>query len=230
MSGYVGTAPGTTTIQLPSGQVIQVTDWIDDKHYGSVEWENGDTAPLIVFSAGKSQAIVGGSRPMLRTDTNVPRNGDSGLPKDWEFLVYSIAIEYARATRTSGSNSNPLATDTSATVALTTAYAMNRRLFCEYKYNGKIYSEGLLSDFPAGAGLFWQGTQTARENAINGGYSPRDRVALILPLHERENLGYALQMTPEISLSIAQTDVDGGSNFTFVDLRVKKVGLIRRNV
>jgi hypothetical protein len=230
MSGFVGTAPGTTTIQLPSGQIIQITDWIDDKHYGSVEWETSDTAPLQVFSTGKSQAIVGGQRPQLRTDTNVPRNGDSGLPKDWEFLVYSIAIEFARATRTSGSNSNPLATDTSDPVSLDTAFELNRRLFCEYKYNGKTYAEGLLGDFPAGSGLDWQGSQTARETVTNGPRSPRDRIAMILPLHERENLGYSLNMTPEIQLTIAQDDPAGGSDFTHVDMRIKKVGLIKRNV
>lgn len=230
MSGYVGVAPGTTTIQLPSGQVIQITDWIDDKHYASAEWQNGDSSPLVVFSQGKSQAIVGGNRPQLQTDCNLPRNGDNGLPMNWEFLVYSIGVELVRATRTSGSNSTPLATDFSDPVTFVTWFVFNRSLFFSYKYNGKSYAEGLLRDFPEGDGAFWQGSATNREVVNNGVPSARDRVALVLPLHERENLGYSMTVNPEIALSFSQTASDGGTALTFVDMRVKKTGLIKRNV
>lgn len=230
MSGFVGVAPGTTTIQLPSGQVIQITDWIDDKHYGSAEWQTGDNAMLILFSNGKSQPLVGGARNSLRTDTNIPKNGDAGLPKDWEFLIYSIGIELPRATRVSGGNTNPLATDFSDPVSLGTFFNMNRALFIEYRYNGKTYAEGLLTDFPSGAGAHFQGTASAREVVVNGTPSPRDRVALVLPLHEREGNGYSLQVTPEFAITINQNASDAGVALTFVDMRAKKTGLIKRNV
>jgi hypothetical protein len=43
---------------------------------------NGQSTPLEAFSSGRSQPIPGGQRVQTRVDTNIPRNGDSGLPKD----------------------------------------------------------------------------------------------------------------------------------------------------
>src|SRR5215831_2921930 len=232
MAGTVGTAPGTTTLQLPSGQVIQ----INGCHYAGAEWQNGDTSPLNIFSSGKSQPIVGGVRPQLRTDCNIPRNGDSGLPASWEFLVYSVGIELARATRVTGTATNPIATDISDPVAYKTFYTLNRSLYFEYKYNNRIYIEAIMEDLPSGSGAFWQGNTVADlEVVANGPPSPRDRWALVLPLDEQENLGYTMIGSPEIALVISQKASDAagsppGANLPFVDMRVKKFGLIKRNV
>ena len=228
--GMVGAAPGTTTLQLPSGQVIQITDWIDDKHYSTAEWQTGDTSALTLFSAGKSQTIAGGARASLRTDTNIPRSGDVGLPRSWEFLVYSLGIELVRATRTATGNTNPLSTDYSDPVTLATAFAINRALFCEYKYNSKTYAEGQMIDFPGGAGHFWQGSQSSREVVNNGPPDIRSRVSMVLPLHEQENIGYSFVITPEFTLTFSQSALDTNTVLTFADMRVKKSGLIKRNV
>ena len=126
--------------------------------------------------------------------------------------------------------SNPLATDFSDPVVFRTFFILNRSLYYEYRYNNRPYCEGLMEDFPIGGGAFWQGSQTAIDVTNNGLPSPRDRVALILPLHEEENLGYAMNVTPEIQLSFSQTASDGGTALTFVDQRAKKTGLIKRNV
>jgi hypothetical protein len=77
------------TIQLPSGATIQMCDFVRDSlrsafvvtPYGTEDrWE--------VFSGSRSQALEGDkSRYMTRAHTNIPRSGDSGLPKDWEMLV-----------------------------------------------------------------------------------------------------------------------------------------------
>src|SRR5688572_8796269 len=97
--GYVGVAPGTTTLQLEDGSVIQLTDYIDDKHWATCEFQNGDTAAVNVFASAASGNIPGGVRSLYRVDTNIPRAGDNGLPTSWEFYVYSIGLSVTRATR-----------------------------------------------------------------------------------------------------------------------------------
>src|SRR5262245_40588789 len=99
MIGTVGVAPGTSTLRLPDGSVIQLSDWIDDQLYGGVQLTNGQTTPVEAFSNGGSQAVPGGTRTATRVDTNIPRAGDSGLPKDWEMLVYGIALKMSRVMR-----------------------------------------------------------------------------------------------------------------------------------
>lgn len=227
MAGYVGVAPGTTTVQLPDGRVVQFTDWIDDKHYGSAEWNTGDVTALEVFSQGKSQQITGGTRPSTRVDTNIPRQGDAGLPKDWEFLVYGFGFEFIRAAR---ATTNPTLTSFSDPIRFTTFFQINRRIANQYVYNGKQYTQGLIVDYPQGHGPAVFTTQTSTEIVNNGVPSPRDRLAMVLPVHERELLGYAMQITPVTALVIAQPASDAGENCTFVDLRVLKTGLIKRTV
>jgi hypothetical protein len=234
MAGYVGVAPGSTTIQTEDGRVLQLVDWIDSWHWGTCEWQDGDTADISVFSAAGSQPVPGGNRNMTKVDTNIPRQGDNGLPQSMEFYVYSIANQGMRATRTSGSNTNPLLTDYSDPLSQQTLFNLDRRLFAEYKYNAKSYSQGLPRDYPGGGGIYWQGTQTARESVSLGPPSVRERVAMVLPIWEREGLGYVLNLSPQIALSISQPALDAPTdttkNLNFVDHRWMKVGLIKRQV
>ena len=220
MSKGVGVAPGTTTLTLPDGSQIMLVDWIDDKIFGSVELEDGDTATQEGFSNGRSQPIPGGTRAQTKVDTNIPKAGDSGLPKDWEMLVYGWGVEFVRttATATLAAASNP--------VTHSLAYEVDRRTAFEYQYNGKAYTSGRLSDYPRGGGLYAQYFTTANAttfDAVNNGVpSPRDRVALVLPVHEREGLGYKAVLQPETSLDIGTS--------LFMDVRVLKYGLIKRTV
>lgn len=230
MAGYVGVAPGTTTIQTEDGRILQLVDWIDDKHWATIEWQNADVSDISVFSAAGSQPIPGGTRSLMKTDVNIPRTGDNGLPQAWEFYVYSIGTEFIRATRTSGVETNPTLTDYSDPVALGTFFDLDRKLYAVYKYNGKPFTEGLCRDFPGGAGPYLQGTATALQVVNNGPPSPRDRTAMVLPIWEREGIGYVLTLTPVVALTIAQAALDSGANLVFVDQRWKKSGLIKRSV
>lgn len=230
MAGKTGTAPGTTTITMPGGRSIALGDWIDDRHWTTIELENGDNDTLEAFAAGRSQQIVGGNRGMTLVDTNIPSTGLNGLPKAWEFYVYGFAFEFMRATRPDDGEVNPRLTSFSDPVNLRTFFEVNRRIFNRYIYNGKMYSEGLIADYPAGAGVHLTTTQSDREVANNGVPSPRDRLAMVLPVHEEELLGYKMEVTPVIALAIGQPASDQGNNLTVVDLRVKKNGLIKRTV
>ena len=68
----VGVAPGTLTVVMPNGDVIELVDWIEQHIYGMIEWTAGDNTELIAFSSGQSVGIPGGARPQTRADTNVP--------------------------------------------------------------------------------------------------------------------------------------------------------------
>jgi hypothetical protein len=223
--GNVGTAPGTTTITLPGGLTVALSDWIDDKQWTTVQLDHGLNEELQAFATGRSQPIVGGTRNNTAIDTNIKGTGLTGLNKAWEFMVYGWAVEYIRATRspsTLAGYSDPLNSRT--------VFELNRRIFLAYVYNGKDYCQGLIQDFPAGHGIYMNTTLAAQEIAQNGVPSPRDRVALVLPVRERELLSYMMSVNPVIALSIDQEAQDGGADLDVVDMRIIKNGLIKRIV
>mgnify|MGYP001611067282 CR=1 FL=1 len=232
MSGVVGVAPGTTTVRLPTGQIVALTDWRDDKYFGAVEFAVGDNSPLSAYSTGLSQVIPGGARPQTDVDTNVPRNGDSGLPQSFEALVYGWGIKMSRAHR--GTVNDLL--DFSDPVAFRTFFEIDRRMAFKFRYNRKDYTEGVIQDYPQGHGIHLTTTQPTTEIAQNGIPSPRDRVALVLPVHLRENLGFAGIFTPIVALSFlavaggGQPASDGGVALTLLDLKLYSFGLLRINV
>lgn len=234
MRGNVGVAPGTTTIQLPNGQTVALADWIDDKLYGSVQLANTQSTPVEAYSAGRSQTIPGGARVQTRVDTNIPRNGDSGLPKDWEMLVYGWGIKATRACRAQTGGTNPVLGDGTGALSepctLATLFGIDRLVSFSYEYNNKAYSQGVMTDYPQGSGYTAVSTNSGFELAQNGIASPRDRVALVLPVHQRENLGFKGIFQPEAALTISQAASDSATNLTFVDLKVYMFGLVKRTV
>ena len=111
-----------------------------------------------------------------------------------------------------------------------TYFNVDRVTFFEYKYNDKQYTQGTIQDYPQGGGMNLVTTNAAREQVTNGVPSPRDRVALVLPVHERESLSFQGILTPEAPLVIAQPASDGGLVLGFVDLKLYKWGFIKRPV
>lgn len=235
MAGTVGVAPGTTTITLENGQTIQISDWIDDKIYSTVQFVNGQNGPVEAFSAGRSQQIPGGIRTSTRVDTNIPRAGSAGLPKDWEMYVYSVGVKMTRVMRApSAAPTAPTLADTGGALSdpptLRTLFNVDRVTYLEYNYNGKVYTTGVMQNYPQGHGFSVFSTNAFFELAQNGVPSPRDRNALVLPVWMRENLGYTFAFQPEAALVIAQNASDGGEDLTFCDVKTEFSGLIRRSV
>lgn len=234
MAGTVGVAPGTTTITLENGQTIQISDWVDDKYYSTVQLNNGQNGPVEAFSAGRSQQIPGGTRTSTRVDTNIPRAGSAGLPKDNEMYVYGVGLKMVRAMRPADNAQQPQLGDTNGAWSdpptLRTLFNVDRVTYLEFQYNGKSYSQGVMQDYPQGHGYSVFSTNATFEIAQNGIPSPRDRNALVLPVWMRENLGYTFAFQPEAALVIAQDASDGNADLTFVDVKVYLYGLIRRNV
>lgn len=232
--GMVGTAPSTATLTLADGTTIALADWIDDKLYGTGQFANASTAQVELFSIGRSGPIPGGTRPQTRVDTNVPRSGDSGLPKDFEMLIYGWAIKIVRVMRPQTGALQPVFADGAGALSdppgLRTLFALDRVLFCRFEYNNKFWTSGTVQHYPQGHGYSLVTTQPTTELAQNGVPSPRDRVALVLPVHMRENLSFTFQFQPEAPTLIAQLASDGGAVLGFADLRVDLNGLLKRTV
>ncbi len=234
MIGSVGVAPGTTTLRLPDGTAIQLSDWIDDKLYATVQLTNGQSTPVEAFSSGRSQAIPGGTRTTTRVDTNVPRAGDGGLPKDWEMLIYGIGVKMVRVERAPTGQTQPVLSDGSGALSnpptLQTLFNFDRVSFLAFEYNSKIYTAGVAQDYPQGHGYNVFSTNPSFELAQLGVPSPRDRNALVLPIHMRENLGYKMIFQPEATIVVSQLASDGSTNLTFADVKTYLYGLIKRTV
>lgn len=234
MVGTVGVAPGTSTLALADGTVIELADWIDDRYYGTVQLSNGQSTPVEAFSAGRSQQIPGGTRTMTRVDTNIPRPGPNGLPQAFAMLVYTLAVKVTRVERPPTGQTQPVLADGSGAlsnpVRLQTLFSVDRVTFLQYEYREKIYSQGVMQNYPQGHGFWVFATTSDFEYANNGVPSPRDRWSMVLPILEQENLGYKMAMFPEAALVISQVASDGGTALTFMDVKVEKVGLIKRPV
>lgn len=233
--GFVGVAPGTTTLTLADGTTIALADWIDDQIYSTGQLANGQTTSVDLFSTGRSQQIPGGTRPNTRVDTNVPKQGDNGLPMDWEMLIFSLAIKPTRAMRAPTGTVNPVLADgvggsLSALLRTQNFFELERVLYLEYFYNGKSYSQGTMNDYPFGAGFYVTATASNYDVSQNGFPSPRDRQSMVLPIHMREGLGYRWNLQPEVALLLTQDAQDGGAAFTFVDVKGALRGLIKRTV
>lgn len=234
-NGTVGVAPGTTTITLPTGETLEIADWIDDKFYSTVQFSNAQTSPVEAFAAARSQQISGGSRTVTAVDTNIQRAGDAGLPMSWAMRVYGIEIEVTRVMR--GLTATPLVAvlpDGSGALSnaptLQTLLNIDRITYCQFSYNQKSYSDGVMKDYPAGRGYSVFSTNANFELAQNGVPSPRDRNALVLPIPMQENLGFKMGFQPVGPLVIAQAASDAGTVLNLADVKVSLIGLIKRNV
>lgn len=233
MAGTVGVAPGTYTFALPTGQVLSIEDWIDDKLYSTVQLSNTQTTQVEAFTLGRGQQISGGARPTTKVDTNVPRAGDSGLPMAWEMFIYSLGMKVTRVCRPPTGTLQPVLGDVLGALSdppqLSTLFGIDRITFVYFFYNTRSYTEGVLQDYPQGHGFSVFSTQPAFELAQNGIPSPRDRNALILPIWLRENIVYKVIINPETALVIAQPASDNGAVLNFVDLKVYAYGLLKRS-
>jgi hypothetical protein len=234
MAGTVGVAPGTTTLTLPNGQTVAISDWIDDKLYSTVQITNNQTSPVEAFTAGRSQPIPGGTRASTRVDTNIPRNGDSGLPQSWSMFIYGIGIKMVRIMRPQQGQTSPVMADGSGALSapptLNTLFQFDRVTYLEFTYNGKQYTYGVAQDYPQGHGFYVFATTSSFELAQNGVPSPRDRNALVLPIEIRENLGFKLSFQPEAPIVINQAAPDEGAPLTFADVKTYLYGLLKRSV
>jgi len=234
MSAKVGTAPSTTTITFPDGTTLALGDWVEDRLFGSCQLNNGDAGSLEIFSAGRSQQIPGGRRNQSDIDTNLPRAGSNGLQKDYRMLVYSICTRFVRACRGQTVSGDVVLADVNGAYSdplkLRTLFNIERLVALDFKYNGKSQNMGTAFDYPQGGGAYVFAATTAFEYAQNGAPSPRDRVAMAIPIDMKEGLIFTLEIKPQAPLAIDQVPTDNGVHEFHVDMKGTLVGLVQRPV
>ena len=92
----VGVAPGTTTLRLPDGTLLELHDWVATSLYSTCIIEpTRYTDTINLFSNGLGQQIIGSFQNKFNTraHTNVPRGGYCGLPKSWQFYINGVYAE-----------------------------------------------------------------------------------------------------------------------------------------
>ena len=159
-----------------------------------------------------------------------------GLNQDQEAFVYGLAIKPVRAMRpvtaqqptlgdtggAGGSYSDPL--------RLYTLFTLDRLTYVAFEYNEKKYVQGTIADLPQGNGYHVFSTLDSMEIAQNGPPSPRDRIAMIIPVWMRSGLAYTVYIEAVTALAIAQPASDGNADLTYADIKVTFNGLFKKIV
>ncbi|MFH1557531.1 MAG: hypothetical protein ABII76_22210, partial [Pseudomonadota bacterium] len=85
------------TIELPSGEVFTIADWVDLPLYSRCQMAPGVAQDVIVFNYVEAQPIPGGGTAALGTlvDTNLEQA--SSLPIDEQMVVFSVQIRFDEA-------------------------------------------------------------------------------------------------------------------------------------
>jgi len=122
--------PGVTQLRLPDGRVIDLTEWKLNRSFRSalvIDSHEPCPSDWALFTYNRSQSIVGTNLKATRAHSNIPRVGDSGLPKDWEMYVM----------RWRATISMPL-------VQPVLDWATETAV--QFEYNSKIYADATLLD------------------------------------------------------------------------------------
>lgn len=227
----MATGDGSTLeIKIPGlGVPVKFADWVHDRLYGTCEFANGDTVQLDVFSAGPGQQVPGGGRMTTNVDLNLTRAGTNGLQSGYEAIIYSIQAEVKDVGFTAGTAA---LTDPRVEASVAQLHDLYTKLFCYMQYNQKSVAEGRLPVFPQGHGMYVVSNVTGQEVALNGLPSPRDQIALVMPIWLKPNIGFSFFAQPVVALTINQAFAYGGVNYTanYLDLQVTLEGLIKRPV
>ena len=176
-------------------------DWVHDRFWGTGQFAAAQSTPLDPLSAAGSQAKPGTTTALTIRENNLPSPGTTGLPQNWEALIYSIQIVPAVA------------------ISLADAQDIQTKTLFEFLIGRKVYSSGPVNKFPAGASVYLFTTANATTQVTNGPPSPRDQGAFIIPHHIRALGQFAGKFSFGAALSI-----------TARDMEVHLEGLIKRPV
>ena len=230
-TGRPAGASGTIEIRMPDGKVYAIYNAIERNLYQTGQLVDNQKSNTILFSKGLGDPIPGTGQPRSSTDvdTNLPRAGSMGLPPAWEMLVYGLCIGFIRATGGTGNGLlQPDIDAESEPVDFDTGWGIERLLFNEYKYNGVVYADGTMLDYPDGRGFVSQSDLTNFSLAQNGRQSPRDRISYVIPIHEVEQIKFQWTLEPVTSLTITQQGrLDLDQQFTVVDVKGRKIGFLQ---
>jgi hypothetical protein len=78
----------TKELRLPDGTVLSLADWVNESFRSAFyvsPWNAQNAWDLFTYARGT--AIPGTDLVATRAHTNIPRSGDTGLPREWEMHV-----------------------------------------------------------------------------------------------------------------------------------------------
>lgn len=221
----------TLEIRVPGTPFpIKFQDWVHDRVFATMEFSNGDTTTLDVFTSGPGQAIPGGTRTLTHADTNLTRPGSNGLDPGNQMLAYALKVMIKAMGNTVGAA--PAMTDQRAQPVLALWHDFQDKIFMEFRYNQKRRTGGLLTRYPQGGGLHVVTQVTGQEIVTNGPPSPRDQVAFVMPLWLKPNIGISCTLEPVSALDIDDAFVYDGVTYTanYADVQVELEGLVQKPV
>jgi hypothetical protein len=221
----------TLTIRVPGSPFpIAFQDWIHDRKFASCQFNNGWTTRIDVFGSGPGQAIPGGTRMLNANDTNLDRQGTSGLSPGNEALVYAIKLTQKALGFNAGAAVGP--GDPRVPAMTASLFDLNDKLQVDFQYNRKTRSEGVFCNYPSGKGIYTQSVVTGQEVVHNGVPSPRDQLAFVMPLWLRENIGFNLFLTPVVALVQNWAFVYAAQQFaeSYCEVHAELEGLIQKPV
>lgn len=229
---YVGLPSATITQKLPGGETLEIGDWVDDRFFGAVQVTSG-SVELEAFSSSRSQPIPGGTRAMTRADTNLGKAGSNGLPRSWESFIFHMGITPKRAARANAAGQIVLQDTGGALsdyVSPATWLELSKSLSVAFIVNDKEQGQGRLDHYPAGYGPYFTSVASGFSVAQNGFPSAEARLAMTLPVHLKDGIGFRVQLQSGADVTISQAAPDAGDPLTAVDLEVTLNGLIKRSV
>jgi len=156
------------TIELPSGEVFTISDWGDYPLYSRCQVAPGNAQDVITFNYVEAQPIPGGAAVAVATmmDTNLEQA--SSLPIDHQMVIFSVQIRFDEAD--SDNLGVVTQSDTAAEGMIKWLNIIHNTRFSLTITNTKPYVEGPITEFPIGAGLYWQ--QTEDEGTALPGVTP----------------------------------------------------------
>jgi len=154
------------TIELPSGEVFTISDWVDLPLYSRCQVAPGNAQDVIVFNYIEAQNIPGGGvANALATviDTNLEQ--DSALPIDEQMVIFSVQIRFDEADSDNAGIVDQA--DTGAEGMIKWLNITHNTYFELTVTSQKPRVQGVITEFPIGGGLYWQQSQDP-----GGNYTP----------------------------------------------------------
>jgi len=147
------------TVTLPDGSTFTMSDWGDYPLFSRAEIDRDNAQDVITFNYVQSQEIPGSAANGRATlmDTNMPTA--SQLPLRHQMVIFSVQIRFDEVDTEDNGNSLVQAQATTGTVDTTSGIA-KWNIFTSNVYfvllveNVKPYTEGPLTQYPHGGGLF----------------------------------------------------------------------------
>lgn len=165
------------TVRLATGQEYDVNDY---GHYPLWSTFAGIVANLgqeaWAFNYSLGQTVPGTNRRAFEIDTNLS-SANQGLGYAEEMMVYSIAIELPQLPLLPANDNNP------DLLLLHDMQVLYEHTLFQFYVTRKVYSEGTLSRYPFGGGL-WATTNVNNAELVNNGFPVAGAMRpLALPIH-----------------------------------------------